>query len=78
MLQVLPTSDITVKSSTGTASLTLNGSGADYTARVTSPTNAKGTISLQVAANSVTDGTRLAPASNANSKLLHLTPHKVQ
>ena len=66
-------SDITVKSSSGTASLTLSGSGADYTARVTSPTNAKGTITLKIAANSVTDvtdGARLAPASNATSKVI--------
>ena len=60
-------SDITVTSSSGTASVSLKGSGTSYTATVTSPTAAKGTITLAVAADSVTDGTRTGPASKATS-----------
>ena len=60
-------SDITVTSSTGTATATLSGSGASYTATVTSPTAAKGTITLAVAKDAVTDGTRTGPASKATS-----------
>ena len=60
-------SDITVTSSTGTATVALSGSGTSYTATVTSPTTAKGTITLAVAADSVTDGTRTGPASKATS-----------
>ena len=63
-------SDITVTSSTGTATATLNGSGTSYTATVTSPTNATGTITLEVAAGAVTDGTRTGPASKATSSAI--------
>ena len=60
-------SDITVTSSSGTASVSLSGSGTSYTATVTSPTAGKGTITLAVAADSVTDGTRTGPATKATS-----------
>ena len=63
--------DITITttrtSGTGNATFTLNGSGTSWTATVTSPTAAKGTITLEVAADSVTDGTRTGPASKATS-----------
>ena len=64
-------SDITVTSSTGTASVSLSGSGASYTATVTSPTAAKGTITLEVAKNAVTDGARTGPASKATSSAIN-------
>ena len=63
--------DITLTSSTGTASFTLSGSGASYTATVTSPTAAKGTITLEVAKDAVTDGTRTGPASKATSDAIN-------
>ena len=63
-------SDITVTSSTGTASVSLSGSGSSYTATVTSPTAAKGTITLEVAKDAVTDGTRTGPASKATSSAI--------
>ena len=63
-------SDITVTSSTGTASVSLSGSGSSYTATVTSPTTAKGTITLSVAKDAVTDGTRTGPATKATSNAI--------
>ena len=66
----LAASDITVTSSTGTASVALSGSGSSYTATVTSPTAAKGTITLEVAKDAVTDGTRTGPASKATSSAI--------
>ena len=67
-------SDITVTttrtSGTGNATVALSGSGSSYTATVTSPTAAKGTITLAVAADSVTDGTRTGPASKATSSAM--------
>ena len=64
------TSDLTLTSSTGTASVSLSGSGTSYTATVTSPTAAQGTITLEVAKDAVTDGTRTAPASKATSSAI--------
>ena len=63
-------SDITVTSTSGTATATLSGSGTSYTATVTSPTAAKGTITLEVAKDAVTDGTRTGPASKATSSAI--------
>ena len=65
-------SDLTLTSSTGTASVSLSGSGTSYTATVTSPTAAKGTITLEVAKDAVTDGTRTGPASKATSSAISL------
>ena len=50
--------------------MSLSGSGTSYTATVTSPTAAKGTITLEVGADSVTDGTRTGPASKATSSAM--------
>ena len=60
----------TLTSGTGDATVSVSGSGTSYTATVTSPTAAKGTITLEVAANAVTDGTRTAPASKATSNTI--------
>lgn len=67
-------SDITVTTTpTGgsrDASVTLSGSGKDYTATITSPMAAKGTVTLEIAAHEVTDGTRRGPASKATSSAI--------
>ena len=57
-------------SSTGTASVSLSGSGTSWTATVISPKAAKGTITLAIAKDAVTDGTRTAPASKATSSAM--------
>ena len=69
------TSDITVTttraSGTGGATVALSGSGASYTATVTLPTAAQGTVKLEIAKNAVTDGTRTGPASKAASSTIN-------
>ena len=66
------TDDITLgikhRSGSGTASFTLSGSGTSYTATVTPPTNASGSITLTVADNAVTDGTRTGPKAKRTSR----------
>ena len=62
--------DITITtrtSGTGDATFTLNGSGKTYTVTVTLPSAAKGTVTLEVAKDAVTDGTRTGPSSKATS-----------
>ena len=71
----LTTSDITLTttrtSGTGDATFTLSGSDSDYTVTVTSPTTAKGSVTLEIAADAVTDGTRTGPASKATSSAIN-------
>ena len=62
----------TLTSGTGDATVSISGSGTSYTATVTSPNTAKGTITLEVAKNAVTDGTRTGPASKATSSAYQL------
>ena len=60
-------SDITLTTThtdgSGDATFALSGSDSDYTAAIAVPSNAAGTITLQVAANAATDGHRTGPAT---------------
>ena len=53
---------------TGNASLTLSGSGTDYTGTITSPTDAKGSVILTIAANAANDGANNVPAASQASE----------
>ena len=70
-------SDITVTttrtSGTGNATVALSGSGKDYTATVTSPSTAKGTITLEIpadAATLVSNSSLTGPASKTTSSAM--------